>query len=84
MNDENDLLTVAEKSVRKGVKNDMVIGKVLQRLMLKDWCRGISSEDIMARFEAIICHCGKKKNKLTIFATRRFANDRNPFCTSRT
>ncbi|EPB84642.1 hypothetical protein HMPREF1544_08585 [Mucor circinelloides 1006PhL] len=55
LNDEKDLLTVEEKPTRKGVKSDMAKGKILQRLMLKDGCRRIGSEEIMTRFEAITC-----------------------------
>lgn len=74
LNDEKDLLTVEEKPTRKGVKSDMAKGKILQRLMLKDGCRRIGSEEIMTRFEAITCQW--EKTKLTIFATRRLADDK--------
>lgn len=62
LNDEKDLLTVEEKPTRKGVKSDMAKGKILQRLMLKDGCRRIGSEEIMTRFEAITCQWEKKQS----------------------
>ncbi|KAI9256288.1 hypothetical protein EDC94DRAFT_493886, partial [Helicostylum pulchrum] len=55
INDDSDYLSTEEKPSLKGVKGDMEKGKILQRVMLRNWTGRLGSENIMKELEAISC-----------------------------